>query len=94
MDPLSFTKKVIAVVQGIPAGTTMTYREVAVAAGRPRAYRAVGNILNTTWQTDHGETVPCHRVVRSGGGLGGYAGGTKVKQARLQAEQNKHQKIG
>lgn len=94
MKKIPFREQVIEVVRGIPQGTTMTYREVAVMAGRPRAYRAVGNILNTTWQTDHGETVPCHRVVRSGGGLGGYAGGTKVKQARLQAEQNKHQKIG
>ena len=53
---------VLRVVRRIPRGRTLTYREVARRAGRPRAYRSVGNILNKN--TDP-KKIPCHRVIRS-----------------------------
>ncbi len=69
-------------VRGIPAGKTMTYVEVANAAGSPRAYRAVGNILNKNYNPD----IPCHRVVRSDGTPGGYNRGPERKLELLTAE--------
>lgn len=85
---MTFRKAIIATVRAIPSGQTRTYQEVAEAAGRPRAYRAVGNILHRAWQTDHGRTVPCHRVVRSDGTPGGYAGGPAVKAQLLRDERS------
>jgi O-6-methylguanine DNA methyltransferase len=79
----SFTEKVYAVVAKIPKGSVMTYQEVARRAGRPKAYRAVGNIMNKNPDTTK---VPCHRVVRSDGTPGGYARGTKKKIEILRRE--------
>ena len=73
---------VYQVVRKIPRGETRTYKEVARLAGRPRAYRAVGNILNRNRDSQ----VPCHRVVRSNGALGGYNRGVEEKARRLRAE--------
>ena len=78
-----FTQRVYDVVAKIPRGSTMTYQEVARRAGRPNAYRAVGNIMHRNPDT---KKVPCHRVVRSDGTPGGYASGTKKKIAILQRE--------
>jgi methylated-DNA-[protein]-cysteine S-methyltransferase len=80
----SFTKKVLAVVRTIPKGKVMTYKEVAEAAGRPRAYRAVGNILNQNYDP----AIPCHRVIRSDGTTGGYNRGENAKKHILQEEQS------
>ena len=77
-----FTSTVYRVVANIPEGKTMTYTEVAIAAGRPKAYRAVGNILNKNYDP----SIPCHRVVRSDGTVGGYNRGSKKKRERLNAE--------
>lgn len=82
MTKTPFAQTVYAVVRGIPKGKTLTYKEVATRAGRPRAFRAVGNILNK----NRDPKVPCHRVIRSDGKVGGYAWGTKKKAARLWAE--------
>ncbi len=83
----SFKEKVYAVVAKIPRGKTMTYQEVARRAGSPRAYRAVGNIMNKNPDT---KKVPCHRVVPSrflaDGDPGGYARGRKAKIALLKYE--------
>jgi O-6-methylguanine DNA methyltransferase len=79
----SFTEKVYAVVAKIPKGSVMTYKEVARRAGRPKAYRAVGNIMNRNPDTTK---VPCHRVVRSDGTPGGYARGAKKKIEILRRE--------
>ena len=65
-----FTQKVIATVKKIPKGTTMTYAEVAKKAGSPQAARAVGSIM----AKNQDKNVPCHRVIRSDGGLGPYNG--------------------
>lgn len=77
-----FSREVFAVTAGIPEGQTLSYAQVAALAGAPRAYRAVGNIL-TTNRDPH---VPCHRVVRSDGHVGGYAWGNRRKFERLKAE--------
>ena len=61
----------------------MTYADVARAAGRPRAARAVGTILNKNRDFDR---VPCHRVVRSDGMVGGYVHGSASKKQKLQQE--------
>jgi O-6-methylguanine DNA methyltransferase len=78
-----FTQRVLDVVRRIPKGQTMTYKEVAKAAGRPKAYRAVGNILNK----NDDPAIPCHRVIRSDGTFGGYNRGAELKKQRLQNEQ-------
>ncbi|MBI4095216.1 MAG: methylated-DNA--[protein]-cysteine S-methyltransferase [Candidatus Liptonbacteria bacterium] len=59
----SFTERVLKVVRRIPRGKTLSYTEVARRAGSPRAYRAVGNILNRYDSAKF--KVPCHRVIRS-----------------------------
>ena len=78
----SFTTRVLTVVRRIPAGQVATYGDVAAAAGKPRAARAVGNIMKGC--TVRG--VPCHRVVAAGGLLGGYGGNEALKRALLRAE--------
>jgi len=78
-----FTDTVRAVVQKIPKGEVMTYKEVAEKSGRPQAARAVANVMSKNYDG----TVPCHRVIRSDGGLGGYnRGGTDVKRSILKSE--------
>lgn len=79
----TFTEKVRNVVKKIPKGKVMTYKEVAAQAGNSKAARAVANIMAANYDLD----VPCHRVIRSDGGLGGYnRGGTKVKHDILISE--------
>ncbi len=72
-----FTQKVLKVVGKIPRGKVMSYGEVAAAAGSPGAARAVGNIM----MNNEDPKIPCHRVIKSDGSLGGYNGlqGTKHK---------------
>lgn len=77
-----FRDKVLAVVEKIKKGETMTYKQVAKLAGSPRAYRAVGNILNKNYNPK----IPCHRVIRSDGTLGGYNRGDKKKAELLRKE--------
>jgi methylated-DNA-[protein]-cysteine S-methyltransferase len=78
-----FVEKVHSVVRQIPPGTVMSYAEVAVAAGKPKAARVVANIMAKNFNPE----IPCHRVVRSDGMLGGYnRGGTAVKQKLLVGE--------
>lgn len=78
-----FAKKVLKVVLNIPLGEVRTYKWVAKKAGKPAAYRAVGQILkNNPWPL----IIPCHRVVNSKGEIGGYSGGRRVKGALLNLE--------
>ncbi|MEK7650525.1 MAG: MGMT family protein [Patescibacteria group bacterium] len=78
-----FVRKVHQVVKAIKPGKVMNYREVAEAAGSPRAWRAVGRIM----ARNHDPHIPCHRVVRSAGRTGGYnRGGERVKQELLEQE--------
>jgi len=78
-----FEKKIYAAVSKIPRGQTRSYKWVAAKAGRPRAYRAAGNALN---RNPYIGKVPCHRVIRSDGSIGGFAKGRKAKEAMLKAE--------
>lgn len=79
----TFADHVREVVRQIPKGETRTYGEVAKAAGRPGAARAVGTIMRNNYDP----TVPCHRVVRSDGKVGEYnRGGPSQKRALLVAE--------
>ena len=80
----TFTERVLTVVAKIPKGETLTYGEVARRAGSPRAYRAVGNILNSYDSSKI--RVPCHRVVLARGASGGYRWGAAKKRALLQEE--------
>lgn len=77
-----FQKKVYEIVKKIPQGETMSYKEVAKLARSPRAWRAVGNILNK----NKNPRVPCHRVIRSDSKIGGYRKGQKQKIALLKKE--------
>lgn len=79
---MNFKQNVLYVVSKIPKGATLTYKEVARLAGRPRAYRAVGNILNKNYDP----TIPCHRVIRSDGTIGGYNRGAAQKRKLLHNE--------
>lgn len=78
----TFQQKVNEIVMAIPAGKTLTYKEVAVKAGRAKAYRAVGNILNKNYDPK----IPCHRVIRSDGKIGGYNRGSNNKTKLLKME--------
>ena len=79
----TFTEKVYDITRKIPKGTTLTYKEVAKRAGRPNAVRAVGTILSKNFDP----AIPCHRVIRSDGGMGGYnRGGVSKKLAILKKE--------
>jgi methylated-DNA-[protein]-cysteine S-methyltransferase len=78
----AFQKKVLKTISNIPSGETMTYGEVAKAAGKPGAARAVGNVMACN---PIPLILPCHRVVASNG-LGGFTGGLDVKRKLLKLE--------
>jgi methylated-DNA-[protein]-cysteine S-methyltransferase len=78
----SFKGKVLKIVSKIPKGKTLSYKQVARLAGSPKAWRAVGNIMNK----NRNPKVYCHRVIRSDGAVGGYAGGTAAKIRILKRE--------
>jgi O-6-methylguanine DNA methyltransferase len=78
----AFTARVLSVVRRIPPGRVATYGDVAALAGKPRAARAVGNIMKGCGRPD----VPCHRVIAAGGRLGGYGGNEVLKRSLLAAE--------
>ncbi len=79
----SFTDKVRQVVKAIKPGSTLSYKAVAKAAGNEKAARAVAQIMAKNYDP----VIPCHRVIRSNGSLGGYnRGGEKAKRAILESE--------
>lgn len=78
-----FARSVYIETAKIPKGKVSTYSEIAEAIGQPGAARAVGNALN---KNPFAPDVPCHRVVRSDGRIGGYAGGTDKKIGLLKKE--------
>ena len=80
----SFSSIVRAVVRKIPMGTTLSYKEVGRRAGNERAARAVARIMSQNFDL----SVPCHRVIRADGSLGGYnRGGTEAKRKILIREE-------
>jgi methylated-DNA-[protein]-cysteine S-methyltransferase len=78
-----FVQHVLRATAAIPYGETRTYAEMAATAGSPRAFRAAGSALGAN---PIPIVVPCHRVLRTGGGLGGYGGGLEVKRELLRLE--------
>jgi methylated-DNA-[protein]-cysteine S-methyltransferase len=78
-----FTRRVLRATAEIPYGEVATYKEVATAAGSPRGFRAAGNALGSNPLPI---VLPCHRVLHSGGGLGGYTGGLERKRVLLTIE--------
>ena len=86
-----FKERVEQLVRAIPRGKTASYGEIALRAGSPNGARAVGMIMSRN--TD--KSVPCHRVVRADGTIGGYNGirggvkGSRAKKALLQAERTR-----
>jgi methylated-DNA-[protein]-cysteine S-methyltransferase len=78
-----FGRRVLDVASEIPYGGVLSYSEVATEAGSPRGSRAAGNALGSN---PIPIVVPCHRVLRSGGALGGYGGGLERKQFLLELE--------
>jgi len=78
-----FTTEVLRATAAVGFGQTSTYAEVAGAAGSPRAVRAAGNSLGSNPMPI---VVPCHRVLRTGGALGGYTGGVERKEFLLRLE--------
>jgi methylated-DNA-[protein]-cysteine S-methyltransferase len=83
-----FQRRVLRAALRIPYGTTATYGEIAAAIGNPRAARAVGRALGAN---PIPLVIPCHRVIASGGALGGYSatGGVRVKRKLLDLEGGK-----
>jgi methylated-DNA-[protein]-cysteine S-methyltransferase len=78
-----FTRRVLSATAAIPYGEVATYKAVAGAAGSPRGFRAAGNALGSNPLPI---VLPCHRVLHSGGGLGGYTGGLARKRTLLAIE--------
>ncbi|MEW6040305.1 MAG: MGMT family protein [Elusimicrobiota bacterium] len=81
-----FCKKVWLACLEIPAGKTTTYKKIAKKIGKPQAARAVGNALG---KNPFAPYVPCHRVLRSDGALGGYSSGLSEKISLLRKEHAK-----
>ncbi|MBI2635274.1 MAG: MGMT family protein [Parcubacteria group bacterium] len=78
----SFKEKVFRAVRRVSKGRTATYKEIAQEAGKPKAWRAIGNILNKNFDPK----IPCHRVIRSDGKIGGYNRGADKKTLLLKKE--------
>ena len=74
-----FRDKVFEITKTIKKGETLTYGEVARRAGKPRAARAVGAVLKTNYDP----AIPCHRVIKADGTLGGYNRGAENKKKIL-----------
>ena len=80
-----FQKMVWSEIKKIPKGKTITYKELAIKIGKPKAYRAVANACAKNPLL---EIIPCHRVIREDGKMGGYNGkkGVKRKKRLLKSE--------
>ena len=78
-----FQSECYEALKKVPQGKVITYSGIASMIGRPKAHRAVGSAMN---KNPFAPKVPCHRVVKSNGGLGGFATNIQVKIKRLQKE--------
>lgn len=81
----AFQKRVWSELRAIPYGETISYRELATRAGAPAASRAVGRANGANRLA---VIIPCHRVIASGGGMGGYGGGLDAKRHLLELERS------
>ncbi|MEM2760100.1 MAG: MGMT family protein [Nitrososphaerales archaeon] len=80
---MSSSDRLYELLAKIPRGKVTTYKELAKAVGKPRASRAIGQILN---KNPKPVVIPCHRVVKSNGDVGGYAYGSRKKVELLENE--------
>ncbi len=80
---MDFSEKVLELVSKIPEGKVSTYKQIAQAMGKSGSYRAVGNALR---RNPMPIVIPCHRVVKSNGEIGGYSKGKKLKKKLLEDE--------
>lgn len=89
---MSFENNVFNVVKKIPKGKVTTYKKIAIKLKNKNAFRAVGNILN---KNNNLIKIPCHRVIRSNGYVGGYALGQskKIKLLKIEGIEIKNKKI-
>ncbi len=78
-----FAEQIYKLTARIPKGKVATYQGIAAALGQPKASRAVGNALN---KNPYAPQVPCHRIIRSNGEIGGFASGPDKKRLMLQKE--------
>ncbi len=78
-----FQREVLNFIKKIPYGSTMSYREVAIKLGKPKSFRAVGQALKNNPLPLY---FPCHRIIKSDGSLGGFAGGIRIKKELLEME--------
>ena len=87
IEGTEFQKAVWQEISKIPLGETRTYKDLAIAIGKPNSSRAVANACG---KNPYPVIIPCHRVIRSDGKLGGYSGvgGIKRKQKLLDMESN------
>ena len=79
----SFQSQCYEALKRVPSGKVISYSGLAEMVGRPQAHRAVGNAMN---KNPFAPQVPCHRVVKSNGDLGGFSSGSGLKIKRLQEE--------
>lgn len=79
----NFEKQVWEKLKNIPYGTTSSYKEQAEVVGAPSAFRAVAN---ANGKNNISLIIPCHRVIRSGGNIGGYSSGSEIKKWLLEHE--------
>lgn len=79
----NFSNRCYEILKKVPKGKITTYKGLAKALGNPKSYRAVGNAMN---RNPHAPRVPCHRVVKSNGKVGGFAHGTNKKVSMLKKE--------
>ena len=86
IEGTEFQKAVWKEISKIPIGETRTYKEISIAIGKPNSSRAVANACG---QNPYPIVIPCHRVIRSDGKIGGYSGkgGIKTKKKLLKQEQ-------
>ena len=80
---MSFSEKVLELTKKIPEGKVATYGDIARALGNPKASRAVGSALN---KNKYPIIIPCHRIIKSTGNVGGYSAGKEKKLALLKKE--------
>jgi O-6-methylguanine DNA methyltransferase len=78
-----FERKVLKEVLKIPLGKTLTYKQIAIRLGRPKAFRAVANALR---KNPYPIFIPCHRVIRSNKEVGGYSLGKELKEKLINLE--------
>ena len=83
LEGTEFQKKVWKEIYKIPKGQTKTYKEIAILVGSPKSFRAVANACG---KNPFPITIPCHRVIRSSGDIGGYGGGIITKKYLLSLE--------